>query len=125
MADVKKFLDQNGVSVLWSRIATKVAEEEARAKLAESTNAAAAKKNADDIAAIVADYLKAADKTELAGLITANANEITRVDNALKAAVENDGAGLDSIKELATWIEEHGKDAAGYAAALSPTGNAN
>ena len=75
-------------------------------------------KNAEDIATIMGDYLKAADKTELAGNIAANAGEITRIDNALKAAVENDGEGLDSIKELATWIEEHGTEAAGYAAAI-------
>ena len=185
MADLKKFLDQEGVSLLWSRVAAKVAEEESRAKLAEEANAAAAKKaqddvdalktyvgtipedysetnivayiakvaeetldtatggssesaasvlkalndykeendpkvskNTGDIATIVADYLKSADKTELAGLISDNADEILRIDNALKAAVENDGEGLDSIKELATWIEEHGKDAAAYAAAI-------
>ena len=74
--------------------------------------------NATDIAAVVADYLKAADKNELAGNISANAGEIARIDAALKAAIENDGAGLDSIKELAAWIEEHGEDAAGYAAAI-------
>ena len=185
MADVKKFLDQGGVSTLWARIATKIAEEESRAKAAEQANAAAAaaakkaaddvttyvgtipatytesnivayiqkvasetltaasgnssetaasvkkqlddyktandlkvQDNADDIAAIVADYLKAADKAELAKNIAANADEITRIDNALKAAIENDGEGLDSIKELATWIEAHGKEAAGYAAAI-------
>lgn len=70
------------------------------------------------IKGITDDYLKAADKTALTGLINANAGEITRIDNALKAAVENDGEGLDSIKELATWIEEHGKDAAGLASAI-------
>ena len=75
-------------------------------------------KNAEDIATIMGDYLKKADKDELAGNIAANAGEITRIDNALKAAVENDGEGLDSIKELATWIEEHGTEAAGYAAAI-------
>jgi chromosome segregation ATPase len=42
----------------------------------------------------------------------ANAAEIARVDSVLKAAIENDGEGIDSIKELATWVEEHGKDAA-------------
>ena len=185
MADIKKFLDQGGVSTLWSKVAEKVAAEEARAKAAEEAAAAAAKKaqdevdaletyvgvipetytetsivafiqkraqeilaaaqggssetaasvkaaldayialndpkvskNTEDIATIMGDYLKAADKTELAEDIQANANEITRIDNALKAAVENDGAGLDSIKELATWIEEHGEEAAGYAAAI-------
>lgn len=185
MADKKKFLDQSGVSILWSRIADKVAEEQARAEAAEAANAAAAKKAQDDVAALTtyvgtipegytesnivayikkvaadtlnaanggssesaasvkaaldayiesndalveankdaieaieADYLVEADKTELAGNIKVNADEITRIDNALKAALENDGAGLDSIKELATWIEEHGEEAAGYAAAI-------
>lgn len=204
MADLKKFLDQQGVSTLWSKIAEKVAAdvaaeaklrddavkaeaaaraqamaaEAARVDLAiedvagdvadltayvgtipadytESSivafiqkraaevlaaaqggssetaasvkgaldayiaeNDAAVEKNADDIAAIVADYLKAADKNELAEDIAANAEDIARIDAALKAAVENEGAGLDSIKELATWIEEHGEDAAGYAAAI-------
>lgn len=204
MADLKKFLDQQGVSTLWSKIAEKVAADvaaeaklrddavkaeaaaRAEAMTAEATrvnlaiedvaedvadlatyvgtiptsytessivafiqkraqevldaaqggssetaasvknaldtyiaeNDAAVEKNADDIAAIVADYLKATDKTELADNIAANAGEIARIDAALKAAVENEGAGLDSIKELASWIEEHGEDAAGYAAAI-------
>lgn len=186
MADIKKFLDQGGVSTLWGKIATNLKAEEDRAKAAEaealkaaqdaqadvdalelyvgtipanytesnivafiqkraeevlnaasggSTESAASvkaaldayialndpkvSKNAEDIAAIVGDYLKAADKTELAGLISANADEILRIDNALKAAVENDGEGLDSIKELATWIETHGTEAAEYSAAIS------
>ena len=200
MADLKKFLDQQGVSTLWTKVAEKVAAEaKARedALKAEATARAAAikseadrldlaiadvvddlaaldayvgdipadytesnivafiqkraqevlaaaqggsnetaasvkaaleayvaendpkvSKNTGDIATIMSDYLKTADKTELANSISANADEITRIDNALKAAVENEGAGLDSIKELATWIEEHGEDAAGYAAAI-------
>lgn len=188
MADIKKFLDQNGVSTLWSKVVEKVAAEEARAKAAEAAALAAAQaaqadvdaleayvgiipsdeayaditnivafiqkraqevlaqaqggssetaasvkaaldayialndpkvtQNTTDIATVMGDYLKAADKTELAEDIAANADEIARIDNALKAAIENDGAGLDSIKELATWIEEHGEEAAAYAAAI-------
>lgn len=188
MADIKKFLDQSGVSTLWTKVAEKVAVEEARAKAAEEAALAAAQaaqadvdaleayvgtipsdeayaditnivafiqkraaevlaqaqggssetaasvkaaldayialndpkvtQNTTDIATIMGDYLKKADKDELAGDIAANAGEITRIDNALKAAIENDGAGLDSIKELATWIETHGTEAAGYAAAI-------
>ena len=183
--NIKKFLDQQGVSTLWSRIAEKVLAEETRAKAAEAAAAAAAKaaqddvdaleayvgtipadytesnivafiqkraaevlaaaqggssetaasvkaaldayvaendaaveKNTNDIAGIIADYLKGADKTELKGLIEDNAAEILKIDAALKAAIENNGEGLDSIKELATWIEEHGTEAAGYAAAI-------
>lgn len=182
MADIQKFLDQQGVSTLWSKIATNLAAEETRAKKAEqalqteidnletyvgtipaddkyaditnivafiqkraqevldaasggsqetAASVAAAldayktlndpkvTKNAEDIAAIVEDYLKKADKDELAEDIKANADEILRIDAALKAAVENDGEGLDSIKELATWVQTHGAEAAGYAAAIT------
>lgn len=185
MADIKKFLDQAGVSTLWTRVAQEVAKEKARAEAAELANANAAKQaqddvdaletyvgtipesytesnivafiqkraqevlaaaqggssetaasvkaaldayksendpkvsqNTTDIATIKGDYLKSADKAELAGNIATNASEITRIDNALKAAIDNDGEGLDSIKELATWIETHGEEAAGYAAAI-------
>ena len=54
----------------------------------------------------------------------ANADEIARVDAALKAAVENEGEGLDSIKELAIWIESHGKDAADMAKAIEANAEA-
>lgn len=190
MADIKKFLDQGGVSTLWTKVAEKVAAEEARAKAAEEAAAAAAKKaqdevdaleayvgtipsdeayaditnivafiqkraqevlsqaqggssetaasvkaaldayialndpkvtkNTEDIATIMGDYLKKADKDELAGDIATNAAEILRIDAALKAAIDDeDGVGLDSIKDLATWIETHGTEAAGYAAAIT------
>lgn len=76
-------------------------------------------KNTNDIATIMGDYLKKADKDELAGDIAENAAEIIRIDAALKAAIDNNGEGLDSIKELATWIEEHGEEAVGYAAAIT------
>lgn len=185
MADIKKFLDQGGVSTLWSKVAEKVAAEAARADAAEKAAAAAAKaaqdeidaletyvgvipegytesnivayinkkaqetldsasggssesaasvlaalntykaendpkvtKNAEDIATIMGDYLKKTDKDELASDIADNAAEITRIDATLAAALENDGEGLDSIKELATWVNEHGTEAAGYAAAI-------
>ena len=186
MADIKKFLDQNGVSILWGRIAQELATEKARAEAAEATNAAAAKAaqddvdalealvgtipagyeeqtnivayinkkaeetlnaanggssesaasvkaaldayialndplvkaNADAIDAIEADYLVEADKTELSNAIGANTTEIARVNAVLVAALENEEAGLDSIKELASWIETHGTEAAGYASAI-------
>ena len=184
--DIKKFLDQGGVSTLWAQVAANVAAEKARAEAAEaaalkaaqdaqadvdaletyvgtipadytesnivafiqkraaevlaaaqggsSETAASVKAALDayittndaevdgigtDVATIIADYLKKADKDELAEDIKANADEITRIDNALKAAIENEGEGLDSIKELATWIETHGTEAAGYAAAIT------
>ena len=186
MADIKNFLDQSGVSTLWTCIAEEVGKEAARAKAAEEAAAAAAKKaqdevdaletyvgtipetytetnivafiqkraqevlaaaqggssetaasvkvaleayiaennpkvadNTADIATIMGDYLKKADKDELAEDIKANADEILRIDNALKLAVENNEEGIDSIKELATWVNTHGTEAAGYSAAIS------
>lgn len=42
----------------------------------------------------------------------ANADEIARIDTALALLVESDdGVALNSIKELATWINEHGAGA--------------
>ena len=46
MADIKKFLDQSGVSTLWTRVAEEINKEAARAKAAEEAAAAAAKKAA-------------------------------------------------------------------------------
>jgi uncharacterized protein YjbI with pentapeptide repeats len=70
---------------------------------------------AKDIAAAVAaeaEIARAAEK--------ANADEIARVDNVLKAAIENeDGTALNSIKELATWIEEHGPEAENMSKAIT------
>ena len=75
------------------------------------------------------------DDTEVRGLITAeaqraaaaekaNADEIARVNGVLAAALENDGEGLDSIKELADWINVHGSEAAEMAEAISDNADA-
>jgi hypothetical protein len=179
--NIKKFLDQGGVSVLWSKVVEKitadVSAEATIARAAENANAqaaAAAQKTADDLATLVGsiptddegavladtvieyidkktegiatdaalaelqgkvttienDYLTSADKTELSNAIAAeaetaraaekaNADEIARVDAALKLAVENDVAGIDSIKELATWINTHGEQATAMSNAIT------
>ena len=75
------------------------------------------------------------DDTEVRQLITneaaradaaekANAAEIARVNGVLVAALENDEEGLDSIKELATWINEHGTAAAGMSEAITANADA-
>ena len=69
---------------------------------------------ATDIAAAVkaeADIARAAEK--------ANADEIARVDAALKLAVENNEEGIDSIKELANWVNTHGAAAEDMTKAIS------
>jgi hypothetical protein len=72
-----------------------------------------------NVTTIMDDYLTSIDKEELAGNIATNAGEIARIDAALKLAVENDVEGMDSIKELASWVNAHGTEAAGYSAAIS------
>lgn len=61
--------------------------------------------------AVEAEAARAAEK--------ANADEIARVDAALKLAVENDAEGIDSIKELATWVNTHGAAAEGMSEAIT------
>lgn len=147
MADIKKFLDQAGVSTLWAKIADKVnasvKSEQNRAILAEEANAAAAKQAQDEvdalelyvgtipttatatdivgyiqektagiatdaalgeltervttaegaIDAIEADYLKAADKTELSNAIAAEKQRAEGIEGGLEtrlATVEGD-----------------------------------
>ena len=80
--------------------------------MATKTQVAADIKTAVDAEAVIA---RAAEK--------ANADEIARVDAALKAAIENDGEGLDSIKELATWIETHGPEAKAMSEAITKNAN--
>ena len=214
MADIKKFLDQGGVSTLWSRIADKIAAEQARAEAAEAANATAAKNAQDDVDAlttyvgtfthdtaksvveyinaktsgiatsgnlealsqrvdtIAGDYLKTADKTELSTAITEEANRAKGVESGLETrlkAVEDDylkaadktelqgnidtvsgkvttligddanksvrtianeelakqliaeGAAesLDTLAEIAAWIQSHPNDASAMNAAIT------
>ena len=52
MADLKKFLDQSGVSTLWSKVAENIKAEEERAKLAEKVAQAAAEAAQADVNAL-------------------------------------------------------------------------
>lgn len=57
--------------------------------------------------------------------IAANADEIARVDAALKLAIDDeDGVGLDSIKDLATWIEAHGTEASNMVDSINDNADA-
>ena len=127
--DIKKFLDQAGVSTLWSRVAEEVAKVDAKVV-----------KNAEDIAVHAGDIatmkgqiaaLEAGtyDDTEIRGLIGDNASAIAdnvaalailngdaattgsvaNTANAAAAAkvaeiVANADANFDTLKEIADWI---------------------
>ena len=127
--DIKKFLDQAGVSTLWSRVAEEVAKVDAKAV-----------KNAEDIAAhagkiqtmegqIAALEAGTYDDSEVRGLIAGNtaaheanaaaiatlngaadvAGSVANTANAAAAAkvaeiVANADADFDTLKEIADWI---------------------
>ena len=112
MADIKKFLDQGGVSTLWARIAEEVAKVDAKAAdnaadiLAHSTRLDAAEK------AIEALEAGTYDDTELRGLITNNTSAI----GANTAAIEvlnGDGEGSVSAIAMAAAVAEVAKVVAG------------
>lgn len=129
MADVKKFLDQSGVSTLWTRIAEEVAKVDAKAAdnaadiLAHGTRLEAAEKAIETLEA------NAYDDTEVRGLIAGNTTEIGKntaaitvlnsgadvtgsvanTATAIAAAkvaeiVANADANFDTLKEIADWI---------------------
>ena len=108
MADLKKFLDQSGVSTLWSKVAEKVSAEEARAKAAEEAAAAAAKKAQDDVDALSA-YVGSipADYTEsnIVAFIQKRAQEV------LAAAQGGSSETAASVKAaLEAYIADFGED---------------
>ena len=129
MADIKKFLDQGGVSTLWTRIAEEVAKVDAKAV----DNAADIKAHGTrlDAAEKAIEALEAGtyDDTEIRDLITANdtaikanaaaittlnsgadvAGSVANTANAAAAAkvaeiVADADADFDTLKEIADWI---------------------
>lgn len=129
MADIKKFLDQAGVSTLWSRVAEEVAKVDSKAAKNAEDIAAQATRLSNAEAKIEALEAGTYDDTELRGLISANtaaheanataiatlngtaetigsvANTATTVA-ATKVAeiVAGADASFDTLKEIADWI---------------------
>lgn len=129
MADLKKFLDQAGVSTLWTRVAEEVAKVDTKVDGHETRLAAAEGK-------IEALEKGTYDDTEVRGLITANdtaikenaadilsletavgvlngdaetAGSVANTATAIAAAkvaeiVANADADFDTLKEIADWI---------------------
>lgn len=94
MADIKKFLDRDGVSTLWSKVAQSVAAEKARAEAAEKANAeaiAGIKNGAamNDFAAVEAKIAT----LQVAGDYSVNGHKHEIADvNGLQDALDSKGA---------------------------------
>lgn len=116
-------VDEEGASVADTVIAyvdKKVADEAAIARAAEQ-------KNAEDIKAIADDYLVEADKTELQGNIDVVSGKVTTLigedaDKSVRTIANEELAkqliaegakeSLDTLTEIAAWIQAHPDDAA-------------
>lgn len=129
MADLKKFLDQSGVSTLWSRVAEEVkkvddkavknaqdiAAQAERLATAEGKIDALEKGTYDDTAVrgLIADN-KAAHEANAAAIATLNSGaevtgSVAHTANAAAAAkvaeiVAGANADFDTLKEIADWI---------------------
>lgn len=106
MSDIKKFLDQGGVSTLWSRIA-----EELNKKAA--ANDVYTKDEVDSKISAIPVY----DDTALAGRVSANESAIAILNGDVNTAgsvafqiaeiVAGADADFDTLKEIAEWIAAH------------------
>lgn len=103
MADLQKFLDQSGVSTLWTRIAEEVAKVDSKAvKNAEDITAHETRIAANE-SAIKALEAGTYDDTELRGLIGDNIDAIAANTNAI-ATLNGDAATTGSVAHTATEI---------------------
>ena len=107
MADLKKFLDKQGVSTLWSKIAEKVAADVAAEATARDEAIAAAIADevirADLAIADVADDVTALD--EKIGVIPEGYDEVTIVDFIEKVAEETLAAASGNSSETAASVK--------------------
>ena len=95
MADLKKFLDQSGVSTLWSKVAENIKAEQDRAKLAEEAALAAAQAAQNDVDALEA----------LVGTLPAGTEAKTIIEYVNK---KTDGIATDTaLAELQGVVNEH------------------
>lgn len=140
MADIKKFLDQAGVSTLWSRIADELEDKQTAIDAVK----AKAETNAEKITTLEGkvDTLEKNqyDDTEVRGLISTNSGNIAtnaaaiatlngdantegsvskKVAEGIASIVAGADASFDTLKEIADWIVNDTTGAASMANKIS------
>ena len=110
-ADIEDLKTKVGPTAVADQISTAVAAEAEIARAAEEANANA-------IAGVVADYLKAADKTELEGKIQSNADAIELLTNGV------DSETVDGVNDLIAYVAEHGTEVTGIKADIKANADA-
>lgn len=140
MADIRKFLDQVGVSTLWSRISDELEAKQTainEVKAQSDTNKSDITTMKGQIAALEAGVY---DDTEVRNLISANTDNITANTNAIAtlngdattegsvskkvaegiaSVVAGADASFDTLKEIADWIVNDTTGAASMANKIS------
>lgn len=146
MADIKKFLDQSGVSTLWTQVANKVStavnDEKVRAEAAEAElltkiNAEASRADAAEKAAVAAagtaksaaDAAAATANANATAIATLQGDDKTMSARAIAAAevakiVAGAGASYDTLKEIADWISSHASSASAMNTAIGENADA-
>lgn len=131
MADVKKFLDQTGTGYLWGKIKTELNKKAAQADL-ETLQATVQniQENAYDDTALknrmteaetaIATKAAQTDLTTLEGKVTTligddaskSVRTIANEELAARLIAANADESLDTLQEIAAWIQSHPQDAA-------------
>ena len=109
MADLKKFLDQAGVSVLWSRISDELKDKQSSidaVKTKADTNAENIAKNTAAIATLNADA-------------NTDGSVSKKVVEGIASVVAGADASFDTLKEIADWIVNDTTGAASMANKIS------
>lgn len=110
MATTKKFLDQTGVTTLWGQVKAKIKEEADRAVAKE-----AELKTSVDEAKSTLDVLVGAEGTDAGKSVRIIANE----ELAKQLITEDASENLDTLAEVAAWIQSHPNDAAAMNSAIA------
>ena len=114
MADMKKFLDQSGVSTLWGQVKAEIAKipvyDDAQVKADIDANKAAI-----EAEVARADAAEKANAKAISDLTTSVANDIA---NAVASIVDGADSSYDTLKEIAAWIAAHPESVAELNAAI-------
>lgn len=133
----KKFLDQGGTSYLWQMIEAELAKKQNTGDYATNTRVATAEgrittlegKHAvgKTVAQEIDDAIEALDLSELSTAISTlvdndsgkSARTIASEELAAQLIPANADAALDTLQEIAAWIQDHPDDAAAMASSIS------
>lgn len=107
MADIKKFLDQSGVSTLWNQVVAEINAKVAAVPVYDDTKVKAdiaANAAAIEAEATTARAAEAANAQAIADLEASVAQDIA---DAVAGIVGGAGESYDTLKEIADWIAAH------------------